>query len=138
MRSSEYELATENRILYEWIRDNGHAQFVQKASECDMFAYGEQCDPSTKAKVSRRNKPTLTLNRVLPAVSTLQGEYLNRRGDVAFRAAARGCGFAIETLATDSHSYADAMKALEQVIVAHLIKTGSDGMRAASDGRTEP
>lgn len=57
---------------------------------------------------------------------------------VAFRAAARGCGFAIETLATDSHSYADAMEALGQVIVAHLIETGSDGMRAASDGRTEP
>lgn len=45
------------------------------------------------------------------------------RGDatgVAFRAAARGHGFAMETLATDSHSYADAMDALEGAILAHL------------------
>lgn len=88
--SRDYELATENRLIYEWIRDNGHHEFVQKASECDMFTFGEQWDPKTKAKLNRRRKPHLTINKVLPAVSTLQGEFLARRGDVSFRAAAGG------------------------------------------------
>ena len=88
--SKEYELATENRIIYEWIRDNGHQEFVKKASECDMFTYGEQWDPKTKAKLARRKKPYLTINKVLPAVSTLQGEFLVRRGDISFRAASGG------------------------------------------------
>jgi len=56
---------------------------------------------------------------------------------VAFRAAARGHGFAIETLATDSHSYADAMDALEKVILAHLARAGSDGATPLHDGDTE-
>ncbi|APX66731.1 hydrolase 1, exosortase A system-associated [Sphingomonas sp. gentR] len=56
---------------------------------------------------------------------------------VAFRAAARGHGFAIETLATDSHSYADAMDALEKAILAHLARAGSDGATPLYDGDTE-
>lgn len=56
---------------------------------------------------------------------------------VAFRAAARGHGFAIETLATDSHSYADAMDALEKVILVHLARAGSDGATPLHDGDTE-
>lgn len=56
---------------------------------------------------------------------------------VAFRAAARGCGFAIETLATDSHSYADAMDALERVIIAHLAEPASDGAKPLRDGDAE-
>lgn len=88
--SRDYELATENRVIYEWIRDNGHHDFIKKASECDMFTFGEQWDPRTKAKLARRKKPYLTINKVLPAVSTLQGEYLARRGDISFRAATGG------------------------------------------------
>lgn len=55
---------------------------------------------------------------------------------VAFRAAARGCGFAIETLATDSHSYADAMDALERVILTYLA-AASDGAKPLRDGGGE-
>src|SRR5574343_351813 len=88
--SKDYELATENRQIYQWIRDNGHRQFVQQALECDMFTYGDQWDPKIKAKLARRKKPYLTVNKVLPAVSTLQGEFLVRRGDISFRAAAGG------------------------------------------------
>ena len=57
---------------------------------------------------------------------------------VAFRAAARGHGFAIETLATDSHSYADAMDALERVILTHLARAGSDGATPVRDSEAEP
>ncbi len=57
---------------------------------------------------------------------------------VAFRAAARGHGFAIETLATDSHSYADAMDALERVVLTHLARAGSDGATPVRDSEAEP
>jgi exosortase A-associated hydrolase 1 len=59
------------------------------------------------------------------------------RGDatgVAFRAAARGHGFRIETLATDSHSYADALDQLERAILGRLAALDSD---EASDGRDD-
>ena len=68
------------------------------------------------------------------------GQWIVAQGDatgVAFRAAARGHGFAIETLATDSHSYADAMDALEKAILAHLARAGSDGATPLYDGDTE-
>lgn len=63
------------------------------------------------------------------------------RGDatgVAFRAAARGHGFAIETLPTDSHSYADAMDELERVIVAYLEGFVSDQPGTLHGDDTEP
>jgi len=63
------------------------------------------------------------------------------RGDatgVAFRAAARGHGFAMQALATDSHSYADAMDALEQAIVARLAAAVSDQSGALHDDKAEP
>ncbi|WP_322963290.1 hydrolase 1, exosortase A system-associated [Sphingomonas fuzhouensis] len=62
------------------------------------------------------------------------------RGDatgVAFRAAARGHGFAMETLPTDSHSYADAMDMLEHAILTHLAATASDGASALRDDGRE-
>ena len=63
------------------------------------------------------------------------------RGDatgVAFRAAARGRPFAIQTIATDSHSYADALGDLEQAILERLNATGSDGTSVWRDGVSEP
>ncbi|WP_294240557.1 hydrolase 1, exosortase A system-associated [uncultured Sphingomonas sp.] len=63
------------------------------------------------------------------------------RGDatgVAFRAAARGYGFAMETLATDSHSYADAMDLLERAILGYLDTTLSAQSSALHDDRSEP
>lgn len=63
------------------------------------------------------------------------------RGDatgVAFRATARGHGFAMQTLATDSHSYADAMDALEQAILARLEAPVFDQLSTLHDNPTEP
>ncbi|MGE7207681.1 hydrolase 1, exosortase A system-associated [Sphingomonas sp. NPDC019816] len=63
------------------------------------------------------------------------------RGDatgVAFRAAARGHDFAMETIATDSHSYADAMDALERTMLANLEQAASGGASGLCDDLTEP
>ncbi|QPT08288.1 hydrolase 1, exosortase A system-associated [Sphingomonas paucimobilis] len=58
------------------------------------------------------------------------------RGDatgVTFRAAARGHDLAMETIATDSHSYADAMDALERTVLTHLTRAASGGASALHD-----
>lgn len=63
------------------------------------------------------------------------------RGDatgVAFRAAARGHDFAMETIATDSHSYADAMDALERTILNGLARAASDEASLSHDDVSEP
>lgn len=85
--ATDRDVVRDNKEVYEWIRDNGHSDFVSLASECDAFAAGDQWDPSIKAKLARRRKPHLTVNKVLATVATLMGEHLVRRGDIAFRPA---------------------------------------------------
>lgn len=87
---SDLELARENRDVYEWIRDNGHSDFVRLAEECDAFTRGEQWDPRVKARLALRRKPHLTINKVLATAATLFGEHLIRRGDISFRASVGG------------------------------------------------
>lgn len=88
--SKDRELVDENREVYEWIRDNGHSEFVNLASECDGYTRGEQWSADVKAKLARRRKPVLTINKVLATFATLCGEYLMRRGDITFRPSVGG------------------------------------------------
>jgi hypothetical protein len=84
------DLVQENRDVYEWIRDGGHSDFVNLATECDAFVRGEQWDEKTKAALAKVRKPALTINKVLATYATLAGEHLTRRGDISFRAASGG------------------------------------------------
>ena len=88
--ATDRDAVLDNKEIYEWIRDNGHMAFVSLASECDAFTAGDQWDPKVKAKLARRRKPHLTINKVLATVAALMGEHLMRRGDVAFRPAVGG------------------------------------------------
>lgn len=87
-RDSEY--AQENIDIYRWIRDNGHSEFVVMANDCDMYAQGHQWDAGVKARLARRKKPTLTINKVLATCATLFGQQIERRGDISFRASSGG------------------------------------------------
>jgi len=88
--ATDRDVVKDNREVYEWVRDNGHAEFVALAAECDAFTAGDQWDPRVKSKLARRRKPHLTINKVLATVASLMGEHLVRRGDVAFRPAVGG------------------------------------------------
>jgi hypothetical protein len=88
--SHDSEWAQENIDVYRWIRDNGHSEFVVLANECDLYAQGHQWDAGVKARLARRKKPTLTINKVLATCATLFGQQIERRGDISFRASSGG------------------------------------------------
>jgi len=75
---------------YRYARDNGHLKYLEKAKRCENFYAGAQWDDATRARLARLRRPALTLNKILPAIAAVQGEQINNRVDVAFRASATG------------------------------------------------
>lgn len=88
--ASSREYAEDNMEIWRWIRDSGHTSFLEKANKCDSYVVGEQWDEATKAKLARRRKPALTINKILATYATLFGEQIARRGDVSFRPSSGG------------------------------------------------
>lgn len=84
------ELARDNYAAYSYARDNGHLEFIDKATTCDRFFRGHQWDKSIRAKLENLGKPVLTINKVLPTIAAIMGEQLAHRADVAFRASTGG------------------------------------------------
>ena len=87
---SNRDYAEENKSIWTWIRDEGHTSFVAMASECDAYVQGDQWDAGVKARLLRRRKPALTVNKILATCATLAGEQIARRGDISFRSSSGG------------------------------------------------
>ena len=78
-------LATKIWTRYAWSRDNGHAQFVQKAEKCDAFFRGDQWDRADKARLEAVRRPALTINKILSTISNVLGEQIFNRAETSFR-----------------------------------------------------
>ena len=78
-------LATKTWTRYAWSRDNGHAQFVQKAEKCDAFFRGDQWDRADKARLEAVRRPALTINKILSTISNVLGEQIFNRAETSFR-----------------------------------------------------
>ena len=78
-------LATKQYARYAWCRDNGHAQFVQKAEKCDAFFRGDQWDKADKARLENERRPALTINKILSTISNVMGEQIYNRAETSFR-----------------------------------------------------
>lgn len=70
---------------YCYLRDNGHLEFVQKADKCDNFVAGNQWDRADLAKLMLARRPAMTINKMLPTISTVAGEQIQNRVEVLFR-----------------------------------------------------
>jgi len=79
------KIAMKQWTRYAWCRDNGHAQYVQKADKCDAFFRGDQWDKNDKAKLDLARRPALTINKILSTVSNVMGEQIYNRAETAFR-----------------------------------------------------
>lgn len=90
MSSNELNVIKEQHERYIYARDNGHLRYLEKARKCEEFYAGRQWESATKARLARLRRPALTMNKVLPGIAAIQGEQLNNRVDVAFRATASG------------------------------------------------
>ena len=88
--SNERNTIKEQHERYTYARDNGHLKYLEKARKCEEFYAGRQWESATKARLDRLRRPALTMNKVLPGIAAIQGEQLNNRVDLAFRATATG------------------------------------------------
>jgi hypothetical protein len=82
--------ARENYLRYAYCRDNGHTEYVQKANLCLDYLRNKQWKAEDLAKLNTTGRPALTINMLLPTVTTMIGEFLSNRNDVGFRAAKNG------------------------------------------------
>ena len=79
-------LAAEQWQRYVYARDTGHLYYVQKANKCEEFFAGQQWDSADLQALRERRRPALTINKVLITLSSLFGEQIDTRSEIAFKA----------------------------------------------------
>lgn len=81
------ELTSQQWQRFQWCRDRGHLDFVAKADRCDKFVMGDQWLQADLNELGIQRRPAMTINKILPTVSTLLGEQIQNRTEVLFRPA---------------------------------------------------
>ena len=82
-----HEITQEQWQRFQWVRDRGHLDFVAKADRCDKFVMGDQWLQQDLNALTLQRRPALTINKILPTISTLLGEQIQNRTEVLFRPA---------------------------------------------------
>lgn len=80
------KLASEQWERYVYCRDSGHFDYINKAEKCDAFFQGTQWDPTVLAELREQRRPGLTINKVLGTLSSIMGEQIDLRTEIAYRA----------------------------------------------------
>jgi hypothetical protein len=70
---------------YEYLRDNGHNDYIAKAEECERFFRGLQWSSADLVKLAQQRRPALTINKILSTVSNVLGEQIYNRTDINFQ-----------------------------------------------------
>ena len=78
-------LASDIWLRYQFVRDNGHLDYVHKAKRCEDFFTGLQWDANDLALLRQQRRPALTINKIISTLSTVMGEQIYNRSQVAFR-----------------------------------------------------
>ena len=79
------ELAGKIWTRYEYLRDNGHNEYIEKAEKCNKFFLGYQWDSLDLAKLAAQRRPALTINKIVSTLSNVMGEQIYNRTDTAFQ-----------------------------------------------------
>jgi hypothetical protein len=83
--SDEAETALHQWMRYQFVRDNGHADFVKKADRCNDFFIGKQWDAGDMALLRSQKRPALTINKILSTISNVLGSQIEQRSDISFQ-----------------------------------------------------
>lgn len=78
-------LAMQQWMRYQFVRDNGHADFVKKADKCNDFFIGQQWNPNDMALLQAQRRPALTINKIISTISNVLGEQIHNRSDISFQ-----------------------------------------------------
>jgi hypothetical protein len=79
------QLSMELWWRYQYLRDNGHLQYVQKAKKCDEFFQGIQWTVEDRALLQAQRRPALTINKILATLANITGEQIFNRTEIGFR-----------------------------------------------------
>lgn len=80
------KIANEQWERYVYCRDTGHMAYIAKAEKCDAFFRGCQWDQTVLSELREQRRPGLTINKVLGTLSSIMGEQIDLRTEIAFRA----------------------------------------------------
>ena len=78
-------LASEQWIRFQYCRDRGHLEFINKADKCDKFFAGEQWLQSDLNALALQRRPAITINKIISTLGTLFGEQIYNRSETIFR-----------------------------------------------------
>lgn len=73
---------------YQYSRDNGHTEFIEKADNCEKYFRGLQWQSTDLAKLAQQRRPALTINKILSTLSNVMGEQIFNRSDTTFQPSA--------------------------------------------------
>ena len=79
--------ARDNWYRYQYMRDAGHRDFVEKARSCEDYVAGIQWADGDLAILKESGRPAMTINKLLSTIDHLDGEQLFNRASIAFRPA---------------------------------------------------
>lgn len=72
-------------VRYQFLRDNGHLNFVNKSNKCEDFFLGMQWSASDLALLKSQRRPALQINKIISTMSNVLGEQIFNRTDTAFK-----------------------------------------------------
>ena len=78
-------LAQENWYRFEYCRDNGHMDFLEKAQRCEDFFAGKHWSAEDLALLRSQKRPAMTINKIISTVGTILGEQIYNRTESLFR-----------------------------------------------------
>lgn len=63
----------------------GHETYCENAEIAEDYVFGEQWNQDDKARMAAQRKPTLTINKVLPAVAAVYGEWTSMNSELSLQ-----------------------------------------------------
>ena len=83
-------LASDMWYRFRWCLERGHYDFLAKADKCDKYFAGDQWDEVDLNALKLARRPALTINKIISTMSTIMGEQIYQRNDIAYRPAGEG------------------------------------------------
>lgn len=83
-------LASDMWYRFRFCLERGHYDFLAKADKCDKFFAGEQWTAEDLNALQLARRPALTINKIISTMSTIMGQQIYNRNEVAFRPAGEG------------------------------------------------
>lgn len=95
-----------------------HEDFAKLAEQATNFVFNKQWNEADKKALEAVKKPALTINRILPLVNTVYGEFASMRSDIFYKA---------------TNGASPAMAAKLSMLIGHIMRSNSYQTRSRSD-----